>query len=262
MEKYPNGTTMPSLSNQVAEFPTPRSCSAMAATITEKTANAEFPNLETVVAQSIYPTPQATDGSVGSVIADDDEFFYNDSGNLRKVNGKGTEGSAGLARKVMIESWPTPRQCEAEGGVISNCEYEDGSFFRENKKGVRFGVKLKDAVDMFPTPRAAKGMAMKLTQGMADLQWKGYLETEIAHQEKAPGSHLNPEWTERLMLWPTGWTGLEPLTELDWDIDGSLWERDDVPRVKPKEKDHANRLKAIGNGQVSLCAAVAWKILE
>ena len=40
---------------------TPRSCSAMAATITEKTANARFPNLETQVARTLYPTPCSMD---------------------------------------------------------------------------------------------------------------------------------------------------------------------------------------------------------
>jgi len=184
MEKYPNGTTMPSLSNQVDKF----------------------------------PTPQATDGSVGSVIADDDTFFYNESGNLRKVNKKGTEGSAGLARMVVIEKWPTPRQSEHKG-----C----------GKKGSKSHKHMLN---------------------------RNYLCAVIQDNEEET-KHLNPAWTELLMLWPENWTSLEPLKELNWDIDCSKWEQP-IPRVKPKEKDHANRLKAIGNGQVPLCAAVAWEILE
>jgi hypothetical protein len=55
-----------SLSNQVVHrhlWPTPRSCSAMAATITPESAWAEnrFPNLETVVGRRLWPTPQASD---------------------------------------------------------------------------------------------------------------------------------------------------------------------------------------------------------
>jgi hypothetical protein len=44
-------------------WPTPRSCSAMAATITPESAWAEnrFPNLETVVGRRLWPTPQASD---------------------------------------------------------------------------------------------------------------------------------------------------------------------------------------------------------
>jgi hypothetical protein len=45
------------------KWPTPRSCSAMAATITPENSWAEnrFPNLETVVGQRMWPTPNASD---------------------------------------------------------------------------------------------------------------------------------------------------------------------------------------------------------
>ena len=39
------------------------------------------------------------------------------------------------------------------------------------------------------------------------------------------------------------------------------WERD-VPRVTTGIENRAKRLKAIGNGQVSLSMAVAYRILE
>jgi len=44
-------------------WPTPRSCSAMAATITPESAwkNSRFPNLETVVGMRMWPTPTAHD---------------------------------------------------------------------------------------------------------------------------------------------------------------------------------------------------------
>jgi DNA (cytosine-5)-methyltransferase 1 len=46
-----------------AKWPTPRSCSAMAATITPESAWNEKrnPNLETIVGQRLWPTPQASD---------------------------------------------------------------------------------------------------------------------------------------------------------------------------------------------------------
>ena len=44
-------------------WPTPRACSAMAANFTENTALAKFPNLETMVARRMWPTPNATDGN-------------------------------------------------------------------------------------------------------------------------------------------------------------------------------------------------------
>jgi len=44
-------------------WPTPRNCSAMASTITPEVANdlKRYPNLETVVGQRLWPTPQASD---------------------------------------------------------------------------------------------------------------------------------------------------------------------------------------------------------
>jgi len=46
-------------------WPTPRSCSAMAATITEQSAWAEnrFPNLETIVGRRMWPTPRANEST-------------------------------------------------------------------------------------------------------------------------------------------------------------------------------------------------------
>ena len=64
---------------------------------------------------------------------------------------------------------------------------------------------------MWPTPRAAIGMTMTLSQGMANLRHKKYLETEVAYQEKAPGGTLNPTWVEWLMGYPAGYTELKGL---------------------------------------------------
>ena len=42
---------------------------------------------------------------------------------------------------------------------------------------------------------------------------------------------------------------------------GSAWE-DGTPRVAQGIKDRVNRLKAIGNGQVPSCLALAWNTLR
>ena len=53
-------------------------------------------------------------------------------------------------------------------------------------------------------------------------------------------------------------------TWLDENQLGMLWLPDEkeIPRLAPACKDRTNRLKAIGNGQVPLCAANAWLILK
>jgi hypothetical protein len=80
----------------------------------------------------------------------------------------------------------------------------------DKKTGRLAQIGLEQQVKMFPTPRAAKGMNMRLTEGMANLRHKKYLETEVAYLEKAPGGYLNPTWVEWLMGYPTGHTELNP----------------------------------------------------
>lgn len=71
------------------------------------------------------------------------------------------------------------------------------------------------------------------------------------------------------MGWPRGFTSLEPLTTLDWPALEGRWpsgpgepQHDwEPPRVARGVKNRVNRLKALGNGQVSICAAEAWRIL-
>jgi hypothetical protein len=52
----------------INKWPTPRSCSAMASTITPESAWAEnrFPNLETIVGRSVFPTPTRRDFKSGT----------------------------------------------------------------------------------------------------------------------------------------------------------------------------------------------------
>ena len=114
---------------------------------------------------------------------------------------------------------PTPRASDIEGGTIKDAKFKNGSFYRENKKGEKFGIKLRDAVSILPTPRAAIGMGMKLSKGMANLEHKKYLETEIAAKVHTHGEvqntdstqtgnnmYLNPQFVEEMMGYPLNWT--------------------------------------------------------
>ena len=67
--------------------------------------------------------------------------------------------------------WPSPRACELEGGVVK-AENDGNGWYRKNKKGVRWGVKLKDAV------------------------------AALENGQK----NLNPQFLEYLMGYPIGWT--------------------------------------------------------
>ena len=74
-------------------------------------------------------------------------------------------------------------------------------------------------------------------------------------------ARLNPDWVEWLMQWPVGWTALEPLKEGAFDTMQPCDEPEGLPRVTTNCPNRAARLKAIGNGQVPLCAASAFLLL-
>lgn len=71
-------------------------------------------------------------------------------------------GSIALADQVLfpqeeemetIKMYPTPRAADTEGGIVE-VKLKNGHFYRENKKGERWGVKLRDAV-MYPSPKVS-----------------------------------------------------------------------------------------------------------
>ena len=101
-------------------------------------------------------------------------------------------------------SWPSPRVSDTEGGLVKNVELKDGSFSRVNKDGVRWGVKLKDAVNhmetLWPTMTVNDS---KNNCGPSQLKRKAL--------NVAVGGALNPAWVEWLMGFPIGWTDLEHL---------------------------------------------------
>ena len=97
-----------------------------------------------------------------------------------------------------------------------------------------------------------------------------------------PRSHgnLSPDWVEWLMMWPIGWTSLEPIDPdmVAWWVDcmttdpGSYSESDPAdipvgmkyhtPRLTDVIRDRGNRLKSIGNGQVPAQLILALKLLQ
>lgn len=93
---------------------------------------------------------------------------------------------------------------------------------------------------------------------------------------------LSASWVEWLMGWPVGWSDLAPMTAAHFEnwkrltiagewfqVDPAECVREDVspdgeiiPRVSRGVKHRAARLKCIGNGQVPVCACVAFNILK
>ena len=88
-------------------WPTPRSCSAMAATITPENSWAEgrFPNLETVVGQRLWPTPTSQEaGIIENLVTKDGAPAKPGERAYNPKTGKYTQVTLNRA----VQMWPTP----------------------------------------------------------------------------------------------------------------------------------------------------------
>lgn len=98
---------------------------------------------------------------------------------------------------------PTPRTADVEGGLVKNVQQENGNYFRTNKDGVRWGVKLRDVIEngLLQTPRASDKNKHWKTEN-----WKGDdLESQM-NEIHGTRSHLNPHFVEEMMGFPHNWT--------------------------------------------------------
>ena len=145
-------------------------------------------------------TPTATEIGMRSEKAMEKRKKY------RESIGRKTVPPGNLLEQMQM-MYPTPRSCDLEGGVVKNVEINNRSFSRKNKKGVRFGVKLKDAIHkMYGTPKAQDERAALTDRG------KGNFGEQV-HQElnaKEHGGRLNPSFVEYLMGYPQDWTKIDP----------------------------------------------------
>jgi hypothetical protein len=84
----------------------------------------------------------------------------------------------------------------------------------------------------------------------------------VVRMAEAVAESLNPDWVEWLMGWPYGWTHPDNMVKMEWPD----WTHDphpEPPRTTNIKKHRRKRLKALGNGQVPLCAAYALtKLME
>ena len=112
-------------------------------------------------------------------------------------------------------SLPTPTASDVEGGIAKDTQYSNGSFYRVDKVGKKHNVKLRDAVSIFPTPRARDW------KGKTNYKTRGYGASlpDIADQLPTPNTmdHLpqrSPEALKNQMEGPRkGRTKLANLRE-------------------------------------------------
>ena len=166
-------------------------------------------------------------------------------------------------QEVNKHQWPTPTTHEIEH---PDMEVTDTGRRLTKDKTNSHSIGLADAV-RWPTPttRDHKDTGDSVANGTVPVN--GYLGRAVS-PSKAEGA-LNPDWVEWLMGWPIYWTDLEPLRDISyWEENIERWWDEDpaesghIPRITTQKKNRVNRLKAIGNGQVPLCAAVAFLLLQ
>jgi hypothetical protein len=94
----------------------------------------------------LLPTPTA--------MMDEAPIEKVDARNQKQMEKGNSPFILGLGQQAMRGMLPTPRTADAEGGCVKNVQMENGNYFRTNKEGVRWGVKLRDVVEsgMLPTP--------------------------------------------------------------------------------------------------------------
>lgn len=182
-----------------------------------------------------WPTPNKSDGNGSGRKA----------GTQRKDGKKKSSLKDVVNISMAIKVWPTPNCSSSTGAGL----HGDG------------GPNLQTAVKMFPIPASGgvTGGAVGLAGGSGNRK-KLYKMFGEAEGKKMGSGQLNPDWCCWLMNWPVGWSSLEPITELRW-LNISTDPHPHIPRVTTAKKNRTNRLKVIGNGQVPIQAATAWKIL-
>lgn len=174
-------------------------------------------------------------------------------------------GSSG-DRPTYRDSWVTPTVMDAAGF----CGKPDKGRTSPNSGRTLTGQAL-EAEGKGPHWATPSARDWKDTPGMAqtgvnpdgsERKRTDQLARQVFAQTEGKMS-LNPDWVEWLMGWPVGWTSLEPLASAEirsWATDPA--NNGEVPRTSHKTPNRTPRLKAIGNGQVPACAAMAFNILS
>lgn len=115
-------------------------------------------------------------------------------------------------------------------------------------------AKLKELEEIGrQTPEERRAMSSHLTGGK--------------DPERADCGMLNPDWVEWLMDWPIWWTDVDfrntdggrcRFVWLDPTDDPADWPTPLMERITRRKTNRVNRIETLGNGQVPLCAAVAF----
>lgn len=195
----------------------------------------------------------------------------------RKIPGRNGGAPKNLQEEVLRNMYPTPTAYDANDVKRSPEGWAKRAAYRQSigrdhigTAGLSEHIWLEEndvplKISQWPTPSAS---VIEPKSNVVKLDGRTPQDPQVGLADKV-GGRLNPDWVEWLMGWPIGWTSLEPLSPesfarwLDATTTGDWWlSEPDIPRVAKDVPNRVGRLKAIGNGQVSIVAAVAWNVLS
>ena len=189
------------------------------------------------------------------------------NGNRSEYGGKSGDGlDTAVKRATESAPWPTP--CATDHKGAGNGTFRDRLDYAVERGKTKshtyptVGTQtmggcsgsfnhLKKLVEIGrQPPEDARGMA-------------GGMKSENGEAIQNAGM-LNPDWVEWLMGWPLWWTDVDfygeraKLPWLDLADDPAEWPTPLLRRITTRKTHRVHRIETLGNGQVPLCAAVAF----
>ncbi len=186
------------------------------------------PSLETMARTGIFPTPRAGDAKNG-------DYQYD----------QGDHSKPRLTLSGIAKMYPTP-----SASMMTTQDMEQARFSGSDQRRPKYA-------EVFPTPTVGDSK-----QNGPPSQYKRHTKPLNA----VIGGKLNPDWVAWLMGWPIAWESLKPLPRESftaWLQSRDWWAREPegVSRTTTDTRNRVSRIKALGNGQVPLCAAIAFLVL-
>lgn len=217
--------------------------------------------IESAQKSAPWPTPTVHDKIRGQVAAHGRE----------KRQGYGTQGNLNdaVVRRAESATGPTPTAHAAKPVCME-----------KDRDGLNYAVERgKTKSHLYPT--VGTNTMGGCSGSFAKLKKLEEIGRQTPEERRAMSSHLtggkdpdtancgmlNPDWVEWLMGWPIWWTDADfynanggqcVMPWLDLADDPADWPTQLVARITTRKKHRVHRIETLGNGQVPLCAAVAF----
>jgi DNA (cytosine-5)-methyltransferase 1 len=238
------------LKKRQENWPTPRSCSAMAATITPESAWSEKrnPNLETIVGKRMFPTPTCHNSKEGAYPSE-----YN-----RKTPTLATHAGGKLNPDWVewLMNWPI-KWSDLNG--FDEKEYK--RWQEASATPIQESWQMRTVWWDRDPSQASHRQQHKQQQEQQHSNSLQQVSRGASCEPTMEGSHKGqdlPILRESIYIQTSERENLQSGVREQTCMD----ETQIIPRIIGKGIANVDRLKAIGNGQVPLCAATAWRILS